>query len=55
MTSASVHHGFGLSCALAARQMMGESLRAESEGPGRGATFTPELPLKSADGVAKRA
>jgi signal transduction histidine kinase len=48
-------HGFGLhSCALAASQM-GGSLRAESEGPGRGATFTLELPLKIADGVEKRA
>ena len=42
-------HGFGLhSCALAANQM-GGSLRAESEGPGRGATFILELPLKTAD------
>jgi signal transduction histidine kinase len=48
-------HGFGLhSCALAASQM-GGSLRAESEGPGRGATFTLELPLKTAEGVEKRA
>jgi signal transduction histidine kinase len=47
-------HGFGLhSCALAASQM-GGALRAESEGPGRGATFTLELPLKTADGVGKR-
>jgi ligand-binding sensor domain-containing protein/signal transduction histidine kinase len=37
-------HGFGLhSGALAARQM-GGSLRAESEGVGRGATFVLELP-----------
>ena len=42
-------HGFGLhSCALAASQM-GGSLRAESEGPGHGATFILELPLKTAD------
>jgi signal transduction histidine kinase len=48
-------HGFGLhSCALAAGQM-GGSLRAESEGPGRGATFTLELPLKTADSIEKRA
>ncbi|MCX6621234.1 MAG: PAS domain-containing protein [Acidobacteria bacterium] len=41
-------HGFGLhSCALAASQMAG-SLRAESDGPGRGATFILELPLKCA-------
>jgi C4-dicarboxylate-specific signal transduction histidine kinase len=38
-------HGFGLhSGALAAHQMQG-SLRAESEGPGRGATFILELPV----------
>jgi signal transduction histidine kinase len=47
-------HGFGLhSCALAASQM-GGSLRAESDGPGRGATFTLELPLKSAEEIGKR-
>jgi PAS domain S-box-containing protein len=38
-------HGFGLhSCALAA-QDLGGSLRGESAGPGRGATFTLTLPL----------
>src|SRR6185369_8807417 len=38
-------HGFGLhSCALAARQM-GGTLTAHSDGPGRGATFTLELPI----------
>ncbi len=38
-------HGFGLhSAALAAREM-GGSLIAQSEGLGRGATFTLELPL----------
>jgi signal transduction histidine kinase len=48
-------HGFGLhSCALAASQM-GGSLRAESDGPGRGATFVLELPLKTADDSEKRA
>jgi two-component system, NtrC family, sensor kinase len=37
-------HGFGLhSCALAAQEM-GGSLTAHSDGPGRGATFTLELP-----------
>lgn len=42
-------HGFGLhSCALAANEM-GGSLRAESDGPGKGATFTLELPLKLAE------
>jgi signal transduction histidine kinase len=39
-------HGFGLhSGALAAREM-GGVLRAESEGPGQGATFTLELPAQ---------
>jgi signal transduction histidine kinase len=38
-------HGFGLhSCALAAAEM-GGTLVAHSDGPGRGATFTLELPL----------
>jgi signal transduction histidine kinase len=41
-------HGFGLhTCALAARDM-GGSLVAESEGLGRGATFTLELPIAAA-------
>ena len=39
-------HGFGLhSGALAAREM-GGTLRVRSDGPGRGATFTLELPLQ---------
>jgi signal transduction histidine kinase len=33
---------------------MGGSLRAESGGPGSGATFTLELPLKSAEELRKR-
>jgi PAS domain S-box-containing protein len=42
-------HGFGLhSCALAARQM-GGTLTAHSDGPGRGATFTLELPIDGAE------
>jgi signal transduction histidine kinase len=53
-TTKSNGHGFGLhSCALAAGQM-GGSLRAESEGPGRGATFVLELPLRAADDMEKR-
>jgi PAS domain S-box-containing protein len=44
-TTRSQGHGFGLhSCALAAAQM-GGTLTAHSDGPGRGATFTLELPL----------
>jgi two-component system, NtrC family, sensor kinase len=47
-------HGFGLhSCALAAGRM-GGSLRAESAGPGKGATFTLELPLKSVAGIKEK-
>ena len=39
-------HGFGLhSCALTARQM-GGTLSVHSDGPGRGATFTLELPIE---------
>ena len=39
-------HGFGLhSCALAAREM-GGTLVAHSDGPGTGATFTLEIPLR---------
>jgi PAS domain S-box-containing protein len=42
-------HGFGLhSGAIAAREL-GGSLRAESAGPGHGATFTLELPRDQAD------
>jgi signal transduction histidine kinase len=40
-------HGFGLhSGALAAREM-GGALWAQSDGPGKGATFTLELPLSA--------
>jgi PAS domain S-box-containing protein len=38
-------HGFGLHGALADAKDMGGSLAVQSEGPGRGATFTLELPL----------
>jgi PAS domain S-box-containing protein len=44
-------HGFGLhSGALTARDL-GGALRVDSSGPGRGATFTLELPLKSPETV----
>jgi signal transduction histidine kinase len=47
-TTRKAGHGFGLhSCALAARQM-GGTLSAHSDGPGRGATFTLELPIDTA-------
>jgi len=43
-------HGFGLhSCALAAIEMNGH-LTVHSEGPGTGATFVLQLPLKLAEG-----
>ncbi len=44
-------HGFGLhSGALAARDL-GGALRVDSAGPGRGATFTLDLPLKSPETI----
>lgn len=44
-------HGFGLhSCALAAQEMHG-TLVAESDGPGRGATFRLELPIDQPEHV----
>jgi PAS domain S-box-containing protein len=47
-TTRKAGHGFGLhSCALAARQM-GGTLTAHSDGDGRGATFTLELPINTA-------
>lgn len=47
-TTRKAGHGFGLhSCALAASEM-GGTLTAQSEGPGRGATFTLELPISTA-------
>jgi two-component system NtrC family sensor kinase len=44
-------HGFGLHSGANAAQQMEGALWAESEGPGRGATFTLELPLKSNEAV----
>ena len=41
-------HGFGLHSGALAAKEMGGSLHAESEGPGMGATFTLEIPLKPA-------
>ncbi|HSP79417.1 MAG TPA: ATP-binding protein, partial [Myxococcaceae bacterium] len=37
-------HGFGLHSSALAAQELGGSLKAHSEGPGKGATFTLELP-----------
>jgi len=39
-------HGFGLHSSALAASEMGGSLRAQSGGPGQGATFTIELPLE---------
>ncbi|HEY3048397.1 MAG TPA: DAHL domain-containing protein [Polaromonas sp.] len=50
-TTRKAGHGFGLhSCALAARQM-GGTLTAHSDGPGKGATFTLELPIDTTPGT----
>ena len=42
-------HGFGLHSGALAAQDLGGSLRAESDGPGRGAAFILELPLQPPD------
>ncbi|WPB82049.1 ATP-binding protein [Archangium violaceum] len=44
-TTRSEGHGFGLHSSALAAQELGGSLRANSPGPGQGATFTLELPL----------
>jgi signal transduction histidine kinase len=44
-------HGFGLHSAALAAQELGGSLRAESDGPGRGAMFVLDLPLAPAAAV----
>jgi signal transduction histidine kinase len=41
-------HGFGLHSGALVAQDLGGTLRAESEGPGKGATFVLELPLRPA-------
>jgi NO-binding membrane sensor protein with MHYT domain len=45
-------HGFGLHSSILAAQSMGGTLTAHSEGPGCGATFTLELPMKEAEKAA---
>ena len=47
-------HGFGLHSAALAAQELGGCLRAESDGPGRGATFVLDLPL-APDAAARAA
>jgi PAS domain S-box-containing protein len=44
-TTRAAGHGFGLHSGAIAAQELGGALRVESEGPGRGAAFTLELPL----------
>jgi signal transduction histidine kinase len=44
-------HGFGLHSAALAAKELGGSLQVESDGPGRGATFTLRLPLMSPESV----
>jgi signal transduction histidine kinase len=41
-------HGFGLHSAGLAAQQMGGKLLAQSDGPGKGATFVFELPIAAA-------
>ncbi len=45
-TTKKTGHGFGLHSGALAAKEIGGLLRAESAGPGSGATFTLELPLK---------
>ena len=42
-------HGFGLHASALVARAMGGTLAAESEGPGRGATFTLEFPFRPAE------
>jgi len=46
-------HGFGLHSSALAAQELGGSLQVHSDGPGKGATFTLELPYQSAEDAAK--
>ena len=43
-------HGFGLHSAVIAAKELGGSLTAQSEGRGKGATFTLELPIQQQEG-----
>ena len=44
-------HGFGLHSCILAAQEMGGTLRAHSEGPGHGATFTLDIPCAPREGA----
>jgi len=44
-------HGFGLHSGALAAKDLGGALRVDSDGPGRGATFTLDLPIKTPESV----
>jgi PAS domain S-box-containing protein len=48
-------HGFGLHSAANAATEIGGNLKGSSDGPGKGATFTLELPLSQPDAAKKAA
>jgi PAS domain S-box-containing protein len=50
-TTRAAGHGFGLHSGALAAQELGGTLRADSEGEGRGACFTLELPLSPTTGA----
>jgi len=50
-TTRSEGHGYGLHSSANAAREMGGLLGAASEGPGRGATFTLDLPMNTAEGA----
>jgi two-component system, NtrC family, sensor kinase len=52
-TTRAAGHGFGLHSGALAAQELGGTLRAASEGEGRGACFTLELPLSPPTGGAR--
>jgi signal transduction histidine kinase len=43
-------HGFGLHSSVLAAQEMGGTLNVQSDGPGKGACFTLEIPVSSENG-----
>jgi two-component system NtrC family sensor kinase len=50
-TTRKTGHGFGLHSSALAAQTLGGTLTARSEGPGRGATFTLDLPMRAAEDI----
>ena len=51
-TTKSDGHGFGLHSGALAAKEIGGSLKAQSDGPGQGATFTLELPMMACGAMA---